>query len=104
MTASEQQNEFMRWNILPARLNVFQTACFLGFKPHDIPVLTAAGLLKPLGHPARNSVKYYLAETLQQCRRDEKWQSRACDTVASHWQSKNARKQKAGGRNLSRED
>ena len=77
MTASEQQNEFMRWNILPARLNVFQTACFLGFKPHDIPVLTAAGLLKPLGHPARNSVKYYLAETLQQCRRDEKWQSRA---------------------------
>lgn len=97
MNDSEKQNEFMGWNLLPARLDVFQTACVLGFKPHDIPVLTASGLLKPLGHPGRNSIKFYHAETLQQLRRDEKWVSRACDTVARHWREKNARKQSTDG-------
>ena len=81
-----------------ARLDVCQTAWFLGFKPHDIPVLTAAGLLKPLGRPARNCIKHYATGNLETLRGDEKWLARATDTISSHWREKNARKQQARGR------
>ena len=92
MNALEQENEFRSWKVLPARLDMFQTAWFLGFKPHDIPVLTATGLLKPLGHPARNCIKHYATETLDALRRDEKWLARASDVIREHWHEKNARK------------
>jgi hypothetical protein len=94
MNVLERQNEFLGRQTLPARLNVFETAWFLGFKPHDIPVLAVAGLLKPLGNPARNCIKHYATETLQQFRRDEKWLARASDVIRQHWHEKNARKQK----------
>ncbi len=42
-----------------ARLNVEQTALFLNFQPHDIPVLVAARLLKPLGNPPPNGAKFF---------------------------------------------
>jgi hypothetical protein len=67
-----ERNEFLGRQTLPVRSNVFETAWFLGFKPHDIPVLAGAGLLKPLGDPARDCIKHYATETLQQFRRDEK--------------------------------
>ena len=35
----------------PARLNTAQTAAYLGFKPHDIPVLTCAGS-RPVNRPS----------------------------------------------------
>ena len=98
MNELAQQTEFLSWKIAPARLNATQTAWFLGFEPHEIPMLIAAGLLKPLGHPARNSTKYFATETLEQLRRDEKWLARASDAIASYWRERNARKQKAGER------
>jgi len=97
MNALEQENEFRSWKVLPARLDMFQTAWFLGFKPHDIPVLTATGLLKPLGHPARNCIKHYATETLDALRRDEKWLARASDVIREHWHEKNARKHVVSG-------
>ena len=103
MNIQEQQKEFLARQILPARLDVVETAWFLGFKPHDIPVLTGAGLLKPLGNPARNCIKHYATETLQQLRRDEKWLARASDVIRQHWHDKNARKKKAAPRKLRRE-
>ncbi len=96
MNALEQENEFRGWKVLPARLDVFQTAWFLGFKPHDIPVLTAAGLLKPLGHPARNCIKHYATETLDALRQDEKWLARASDAICNYWRERNARKGACG--------
>ena len=102
MNVMEQENEFRGWKVLPARLDVFQTAWFLGFKPHDIPVLTATGLLKPLGHPARNSIKHYATETLDALRRDEKWLARASDAIREHWHEKNACKNTACGRGTGR--
>ena len=92
MNVIEEENAFRSWKVLPARLDVFQAAWFLGFKPHDIPVLTGSGLLKPLGHPARNSVKHYATETLAALRHDEKWLARASDVIRDHWHQKNARK------------
>jgi hypothetical protein len=97
MNAIAQQTEFLSWKIVPARLDALQAAWFLGFEPHEIPMLIAAGLLKPLGHPARNSTKFFATESLEQFRRDEKWLARASDAIRNYWRERNARK-KSGGR------
>jgi hypothetical protein len=98
MNATAQQSEFLSWKVIPARLDAAQTAWFLGFDPHEIPMLVSAGLLKPLGHPARNSTKFFATEILEQLRRDEKWLARASDAIGSYWRESNARKQTARGR------
>jgi len=59
MNATEQQAEFLSRTIVPARLNATQTAWFLGFETHEIPILITDGLLKPLGHPPRNGTKFF---------------------------------------------
>jgi hypothetical protein len=97
MNVTAQQSEFLNWKVVPARLDATQTAWFLGFNPHEVPILVAAGLLKPLGHPARNSTKYFATEILGQMRRDEKWLARASDAASDYWRKRNARKQKARG-------
>jgi len=67
---------FLNLTNAPGRLTAEQAAWFLGFSAHEIPILIAKGLLKPLGHPAPNGPKYFLAATLGELRRDEKWFSR----------------------------
>lgn len=76
----------------PGRLTAEQAAWFLGFSVHEIPILIAKGLLKPLGHPAHNGQKYFLAKTLEELRRDEKWFGKASDAIVEHWRYKNGRK------------
>jgi hypothetical protein len=92
MNANSQQSEFLSWKIVPARLTATQTAWFLGFKPEEITLLIAAGLLKPLGHPPRNGTKFFATETLELLRRDEKWLARASDAICAYWRESNARK------------
>ena len=92
MNETSQQTEFLGWKIVPARLTATQAAWFLGFKPEEIPLLVAAGLLKPLGHPPRNSTKFFATETLEQFRRDEKWLARASDAICAYRRATNARK------------
>jgi len=78
----------------PGRLNTAQTAAYLGFKPHDIPVLAARGFLKPLGDPMPNSDKYYARARVLERLDDEEWLSLATAALSQHWQKKNARKAK----------
>ena len=78
----------------PARLNTAQTAAYLGFKPHDIPVLAARGFLKPLGDPMPNSDKYYARSKVLERADDEAWLSLATEALSQHWEDKNARKAK----------
>jgi hypothetical protein len=52
----------------PQRLTAEEAAGRLGLSPHEIPILVAKGLLKPLGHPAPNGPKHFLTATL--ARRD----------------------------------
>ena len=92
MNEIAQQTEFLSWKIAPARLHATQAAWYLGFEPHEIPILIAASLLKPLGHPARNGTKFFATQTLDQLRRDEKWLARASDAVCEYWRKRNARK------------
>jgi hypothetical protein len=94
--ANGQQAEFLSWRIAPARLNATQAAWYLGFEPHEIAMLVGEGLLKPLGHPARNSTKYFATQTLDQLRRDEKWLARATDAIADHWRRKRPQGEPAG--------
>src|SRR5688572_13603579 len=96
MNEIAQQNDFLSWKIAPARLNTTQTAWFLGFQVHEIPILVAAGMLKPLGHPPRNSTKFFATEVLEQLRHDEKWLARASDTICHYWRERNARKHSRG--------
>jgi hypothetical protein len=64
-------------------------------KPHDIPVLIAAGLLKPLGGScAAQMVKYFAAAELEKLHRNTQWLFRATDAVRRHWERKNARRSK----------
>lgn len=77
---------------LPARLTAEQVAWVLNCQAHDIPVLVAARLLKPLGNPQPNSVKYFAAlEVLEQAR-DRAWLAKATNALAEHWREKNQRK------------
>ena len=77
---------------LPARLDSMQTAALLGFGEHDIPVLTRSKLLKPLGTPAPNSVKYFSAVAIEALAKDEVWLSRATILLRKHWQERNQRR------------
>lgn len=74
---------------LPARLNAEQAAAILGFQTHDMSVLIAAGLLKPLGKPVQNSVKYFATAELEGIRQDVRWLGRATDAVQARWRRKN---------------
>lgn len=87
----EEQNQFLRLlNQIPSRLTVEQVAWVLNCQPHDVPVLVAAKLLKPLGNPQPNSVKYFAAlEVLEQAR-DRTWLAKVTNTLNQNWQRKNA--------------
>ncbi len=97
MNASDQQTQFLTWRFFPARLDTTQAAWFLGFQPNEIAMLVGAGLLKPLGHPARNSTKFFATEILVQFRHDEKWLARASDSILEYWRDRNACKQRIRG-------
>ena len=76
---------------LPARLNAPQTAEVLGFLEHDIPVLIAAGLLKPLGRPAPNANKWFATKEILDLAEDLNWLSRATRAIYEFHQKRNGR-------------
>jgi hypothetical protein len=92
------RREFLNLRILPARVVAEEAAWYLGFAAHDIPFLTGAGLLKPLGHPPQSGIKYFAVATLQQLRDDPNWLARASDAVVRHWKMRNALQRENHGR------
>src|ERR1035437_5758126 len=95
----EEQHQFMRLlGQLPARLMAEQAAWVLNCQPHDIPALVTARLLKPLGNPAANSVKFFATADLLESTKDRNWLVRVTSTINQHWHAKNARKKTACGR------
>jgi hypothetical protein len=93
---NNERKELLSLARLPARLNMVETAVYLGFKQHDIPILVARGLLKPLGRPTPNSEKYFARSKLVEAENNEDWLSRATAVLSQHWQAKNARKRSSG--------
>ena len=93
----EEQHRFLTLlGQLPARLTAEQTAWVLGCQPHDVPILVAARLLKPLGHPQPNSVKCFAAAEVLEQARDRAWLARVTNALNHHWQRKNRARQRAG--------
>jgi hypothetical protein len=80
---------------LPARLTAEQTAWVLNCQGHDIPALVAAKLLKPLGNPPANGIKFFATADVLDNSRDRQWLTRLSATIYQHWQKKNAGKHRA---------
>jgi len=76
----------------PARLTVEQAAWVLNCQTHDIPVLVAAKLLRPLGHPPPNGTKYFSTAEVVELTRDRAWLAKITSAVCLHWKTKNAHK------------
>ncbi len=89
----EEQHRFlMVLGQLPARLTAEQTAWALNCQTHDLPVLVSARLLKPLGNPAPNSIKFFATADVLELGKDRNWLMRITNAVNQHWHNKNARK------------
>ena len=82
---------------LPARLTVEQTAWVLNCQTHDIPVLVAARLLKPLGNPPANGIKFFATTDVLELTQDRNWLTKASNAIYLHWHRQNARKKDRGG-------
>jgi len=93
----EEQNQFMRLlGHLPARLTAEQVAWVINCQPHDVPILVAAHLLKPLGNPPANSVKFFATLELLEQAKDRTWLARVTNALIQHWQKRNTKKKFLG--------
>ncbi len=81
---------------LPARLEVKAVGVLLAFSASDIPVLIAAGLLKPLGKPAPNSPKFFARVQIERLGQDLDWLNQATRCVSRHWKRKRDRRVNGG--------
>jgi hypothetical protein len=87
----EEQHQFLRLlNQLPARLTAEQAARVINCQPHDVPILVAARLLKPLGNPPSHSVKFFAASELLEQVKDRSWLAKVTNALNQHWQKRNA--------------
>jgi hypothetical protein len=77
---------------LPARLTAEQAGWVLNCQTHDIPALVQAKLLRPLGNPTQNSVKYFATSDVLELAKDRSWLAKLTNTINQHWQKKNARR------------
>jgi hypothetical protein len=89
----EDQHRFLTLaGQLPARLTAEQAAWVLNCQAHDVPILVATRLLKPLGNPPLNGVKFFAtAEVLELCR-DRAWLVKMTNAVCQHWQRQNVKR------------
>jgi hypothetical protein len=86
----DDQHQFlMLLGQLPARLTAEQAAWVLNCQVHDVPALVAARLLKPLGNPAANSIKFFATADLLENMKDRNWLVRGTCAINQHWQKKN---------------
>ncbi len=69
-----------------------QAARVLNCQPHDVPILVAARLLKPLGNPAQNGITFFATSELLEHVQDRTWLAKVTNALNQHWQWQNARK------------
>jgi len=77
---------------LPARLTAEHVAWVINCQPHDVSVLVSARLLRPLGHPLPNCVKYFATAESIELMKDRAWLAKLTNAVTQHWQKKYERK------------
>ena len=74
---------------LPGRLTAEQVAWVLNCQAGDVPILVMARLLKPLGNPAHNSVKYFATRDILEAANDRAWLAKLTNSISQHWKGKN---------------
>jgi hypothetical protein len=77
---------------LPARLTAEQAAWVINCQPHDVPILVSARLLKPLGNPPANGVKFFPTAELLELVKDRVWLVKVTTAINHHWHKQNASK------------
>jgi hypothetical protein len=88
----EEQQRFLSLTAqLPARLTAEQAGWVLNCQSHDIPVLVAARLLKPLGDPAQNSTKYFATAEVLELTKDKSWLVKVTNTICQYWRRQNSK-------------
>jgi hypothetical protein len=81
----EDQHRFLSLlGRLPARLTAEQVAWVINCRPHDVPVLVAAHLLKSLGSAPPNSVKYFATVEVLELMQDRGWLAKVTNAVVHH--------------------
>jgi hypothetical protein len=89
----EEQQQFLALvGRPPARLTAEQAAWVLNCQAHDVPVLVASKLLKPLGNPPPNGIKFFATGEVLELVGDRSWLAKMTNTINQHWRKKNARK------------
>ena len=78
----------------PARLLAEQVAVVLNCQPSDVRILVAVKLLKPLGNPPANSVKFFATLELLELVKDRAWLAKVTNALNQHWHKKNTAKKK----------
>jgi hypothetical protein len=87
----DQHRFLMLLGQLPARLTAEQSAWVLNCQAHDIPILVAMRLLKPLGNPPPNGIKFFATTDLLELAKDRSWLAKATNAICQHWQKRNSR-------------
>lgn len=89
----EDQQRFMALlGQAPVRLTAEQAAWVLNCQAHDVPVLVSSRLLKPLGNPPQNGVKFFSTAEVLELANDRTWLARITNAVTQNWQRKNRAK------------
>ena len=89
----EEQHQFLSLlGQLPARLTAEQAAWVLNCQAHDVPILVSSRLLKPLGNPPPNGIKFFATADLVEFAKDRAWLVKVTNAVNQHWHKQNARK------------
>ena len=86
----DQQRFLSLLGQLPARLTAEQTGWVLNCQPHDIPALVTSRLLKPLGNPAQNGIKFFCTADILELLKDRSWLTKMTNTINQHWHKKNS--------------
>lgn len=76
---------------VPARIDVATTARLLGVAEHDVPILIATKLLKPLGKPAPNAPKKFAAIEIIALAADKQWLDTVTRRLSEYWKTKKIR-------------
>jgi len=88
----EEQQQFLALDgRRPARLTVEQAAWVLGCQPHDVPILISSRLLRPLGNPPQNAIKFFSTAEVTEIAKDRAWLAKMTQTISQHWHKRNMR-------------
>jgi hypothetical protein len=89
----EDQHRFLTLlGQLPARLTAEQAAWVLNCQAHDVPALVSSRLLRPLGNPPPNGIKFFSTADVLELSRDRAWLVKMTNAVCQHWQRQNVKR------------